>query len=418
MEPVFARTRFSKPAYEKAARHMLETGGGGSPTRSACPSTTWARIARAARAGPRLLVDPQLRVPEESLYIRYEDTVVVTEKGVSNFTAFLPSELTRSRRWCAGRASCSRCPPSKRRASRRCGRGGADVRRAAALLLTTAAVGSAWADTYPRQPGIDVLHYTFRLTLADNSDAIEGEAAVGFRVLEGGVSEIALDLVHPSPTPAGRGMTVEAVTEAGAPQRVDHAQGRLRIHLARPGTRDELREFVVRYHGVPAAGLLVGPNKHGDRTLLLRQLAGQGAALAARHRPSYDKATWRWTSPRRRTTRWSRTACWSRRPTCRDGRRRTSGDSRCRSRRGSTCSAWRASRCSTWATFAGPADRDVGLRAGPRRRLPRLRRADAERSGFFRPGRALLVREARQRAVQRVSGGMEAASAIFYSDGA
>ncbi len=59
------------------------------------------------------------------------------------------------------------------------------MRRAAALLLAIAAAGSAWADTYPRQPGIDVLHYTFRLTLADDSDAIEGEATVGFRVLEG-----------------------------------------------------------------------------------------------------------------------------------------------------------------------------------------------------------------------------------------
>jgi Xaa-Pro aminopeptidase len=38
-------------------------------------------------------VDPQLRVPEENLYLRYEDTVVVTETGVENFTHFLPMEL-------------------------------------------------------------------------------------------------------------------------------------------------------------------------------------------------------------------------------------------------------------------------------------------------------------------------------------
>ncbi len=38
-------------------------------------------------------VDPQLWVPEETLYIRYEDTVVVTADGVENFTAFLPVEL-------------------------------------------------------------------------------------------------------------------------------------------------------------------------------------------------------------------------------------------------------------------------------------------------------------------------------------
>ena len=38
-------------------------------------------------------IDPQLRVNDENLYIRYEDVVVVTEKGVENFTDFLPSKL-------------------------------------------------------------------------------------------------------------------------------------------------------------------------------------------------------------------------------------------------------------------------------------------------------------------------------------
>jgi Xaa-Pro aminopeptidase len=38
-------------------------------------------------------VDPQLRVPEEHVYLRYEDTVVVTDTGVENFTSFLPMEL-------------------------------------------------------------------------------------------------------------------------------------------------------------------------------------------------------------------------------------------------------------------------------------------------------------------------------------
>ena len=39
------------------------------------------------------VVDPQLRVPEERLYMRYEDVVVVTDTGVENFTDFLPAEL-------------------------------------------------------------------------------------------------------------------------------------------------------------------------------------------------------------------------------------------------------------------------------------------------------------------------------------
>jgi hypothetical protein len=45
------------------------------------------------RPGHVFSVDPQLRVPEEKLYIRYEDVVVVTEDGAENFTDFLPSEL-------------------------------------------------------------------------------------------------------------------------------------------------------------------------------------------------------------------------------------------------------------------------------------------------------------------------------------
>ena len=65
-----------------------------SHTRSAWRSTTSAAIATGrssrARCSP---IDPQLRVPEENLYLRYEDTVVVTETGVENFTDFLPLEL-------------------------------------------------------------------------------------------------------------------------------------------------------------------------------------------------------------------------------------------------------------------------------------------------------------------------------------
>jgi aminopeptidase N len=141
------------------------------------------------------------------------------------------------------------------------------MRRAAALALAVvAAAGSARADTYPRQPGIDVLHYAFRLALTDDSDAIDGEATVGFRVLENGVATLVLDLAQPSPGAAGRGMTVTGVTESGSPLRFEHAQDRLRVLLERPGRAGEPREVVVRYHGSPAAGLLVAPNKHGDRT--------------------------------------------------------------------------------------------------------------------------------------------------------
>ena len=46
-----------------------------------------------SRPGQVFSIDPQLRVPEEHIYLRYEDVIVVTEKGYENFTDFLPSEL-------------------------------------------------------------------------------------------------------------------------------------------------------------------------------------------------------------------------------------------------------------------------------------------------------------------------------------
>jgi Xaa-Pro aminopeptidase len=94
MEPVFARWRFSKPIYEKAARRLVETGGGVfSHTVGMAVHDDGTYRNGPLKPGQVFSIDPQLRVPEENLYIRYEDTIVVTESGFENFTAFLPSEL-------------------------------------------------------------------------------------------------------------------------------------------------------------------------------------------------------------------------------------------------------------------------------------------------------------------------------------
>lgn len=94
MQPLLAPARFSRPAYAEAARKLVETGGGVfSHTVGMAVHDVGGYRDAPLKAGQVFSVDPQLRVPEENLYLRYEDTVAVTESGVENFTAFLPSEL-------------------------------------------------------------------------------------------------------------------------------------------------------------------------------------------------------------------------------------------------------------------------------------------------------------------------------------
>lgn len=112
MEPVLRATRFSKPVYEQGARKLVETGGGvfSHPVGLAVHDDGH-YIDQRLRPGHVFSVDPQLRVPEENLYIRYEDVVVVTETGVENFTSFLPSALEDIERAMQGEGLLQKFPP-------------------------------------------------------------------------------------------------------------------------------------------------------------------------------------------------------------------------------------------------------------------------------------------------------------------
>ena len=94
MEAVFARTKFSKPIYETAARRLVNSGGGvfSHPVGMAVHDDG-RYTGGVLKPGHVFSIDPQLRVPEEKLYYRYEDVIVITDDGYENFTSFLPTEL-------------------------------------------------------------------------------------------------------------------------------------------------------------------------------------------------------------------------------------------------------------------------------------------------------------------------------------
>ncbi len=130
-------------------------------------------------------------------------------------------------------------------------------------LLFTSCASLIFADAYKRQPSIDIVHYVFRVDLNDDSDEITGEATVSVRFVTAGVSSFWLDLATPA---AGKGMTVTDVNTGSSPVAYEHRDDRLTLTVSPASKAGEIRLFNVKYHGIPAKGLLFPKNKFGDRT--------------------------------------------------------------------------------------------------------------------------------------------------------
>ncbi|MGE4222335.1 MAG: aminopeptidase P N-terminal domain-containing protein [Vicinamibacterales bacterium] len=91
MEPVLAATRFASEAHRRAAAEMLSFRGHlqhpvGMTVHD--PGAIWGQP---FHDGQVFTVDPMMWIPDEKLYVRMEDTILVTADGIENFTAFLAS---------------------------------------------------------------------------------------------------------------------------------------------------------------------------------------------------------------------------------------------------------------------------------------------------------------------------------------
>jgi Xaa-Pro aminopeptidase len=97
MEKILAGWKFSKPAYEKAAREFV---AGYRESQSASLGH-WVGMAvhdvgpvdGVLRAGMVFSIEPQFRVPEEKIYIRLEDMVLITENGAEVLSDFVPRDM-------------------------------------------------------------------------------------------------------------------------------------------------------------------------------------------------------------------------------------------------------------------------------------------------------------------------------------
>ncbi|WP_396627085.1 aminopeptidase P N-terminal domain-containing protein [Luteitalea sp.] len=89
MAKVIDTTRFANPNHERAAREALKFRGHLSHPVGMTVHDVGTYRTGPLKPGQVFSIDPMLWVPEERLYVRVEDVVVVTETGVENFTDFL-----------------------------------------------------------------------------------------------------------------------------------------------------------------------------------------------------------------------------------------------------------------------------------------------------------------------------------------
>ena len=143
-------------------------------------------------------------------------------------------------------------------------------RRDHAILVLSLLVAnsSAMADTYPRQPGVDVENYRFELTLSDQSDEIVGRTTVTLRYVADGVESFALDLVGKASPEAVEGMEITSVRWLGTPEEAAYRfeDDRLTVQAPNNSRAGEIARLQVDYRGKPATGLIIGETKHGDRS--------------------------------------------------------------------------------------------------------------------------------------------------------
>ncbi len=148
------------------------------------------------------------------------------------------------------------------------------------LLLFTL---PAWADTYRRQPEVDVVHYEIALQFTEGSETIAGVTRVHVMMRQAGVSQMRLDFEN---------MTVEALKVDGKERPFTHRNGQISVRLGRSYNEHEIAVVEVCYRGRPdGKGLLIGKNNYNRNVYFAENWPDRAHHWFPSIDHPYDKAT-------------------------------------------------------------------------------------------------------------------------------
>ncbi len=159
------------------------------------------------------------------------------------------------------------------------------------LLFVCLFSNKSFADTYPRNYFIDVLHYRFEISVSDNNNEIFGKASINIQFKKSNIKQFRLDLVNQSELRKGKGMMVQSISSNNQALNYTHVGDSLMIQLAKPSTTDTIITFEIQYKGIPEEGLRIIANKFGDRTFFSENWPNKTRHWLPSIDHPYDKAT-------------------------------------------------------------------------------------------------------------------------------
>jgi aminopeptidase N len=152
------------------------------------------------------------------------------------------------------------------------------------LLLLNVSVSKA-------QPPVDILHYRYDITVNDLNDSIKGTAYITFAAKES-LPSLSLDLV--SINNKGKGMLVQNVHLQGGIVPVNNlSQNAEKVVIQMPkalNTGDTVTA-IINYTGIPADGLIISKNKYGHRTFFADNWPNRGHNWLPCIDEPFDKAS-------------------------------------------------------------------------------------------------------------------------------
>ncbi len=157
------------------------------------------------------------------------------------------------------------------------------------LLLRISTVSHA--DNYPINYSLDILHYKFELTLSDATDEIIGRTSIVVQFNTNDCKKLRFDLINRSAELKDKGMLVESVLFEDNPVSYKHEKNVLWIDLPRSFAKNSTATFVINYRGIPADGLRIGNNQHGERCFFNENWPNRTRHWLPTVDHPYDKAT-------------------------------------------------------------------------------------------------------------------------------